>query len=100
MSPEEMASNESVKKFIVQKMSNRLLDSFEESVKSIEDADLISMFKKWEKLTSKEDELDSSIAMKRIIKKNVLITEVVEQHLEEILENGDVDEEEESQCYA
>src|ERR1700727_856986 len=41
--PKETARNESIKKFLVQKVRNKLLDSFEEQLKWIEDADLVAM---------------------------------------------------------
>jgi hypothetical protein len=85
--PEETAKNESIKKFLVQKVRNKLLDSFEEQLKWIEDTDLVAMMKKWKKVTAKDDELDGSTAMKRIIKENVNITEAVEQHLEDMMED-------------
>jgi hypothetical protein len=85
--PEETATNESIKKFLVQKVRNKLLDSFEEQLKWIEDADLVAMLKKWKKVTAKDDELDGPTAMKRIIKENVSITEAVEQHLEDMMED-------------
>ena len=92
--PEETAKNESIKKFLVQKVRNKLLDSFEEQLKWIEDADLVAMMKKWKKVTAKDDELDGSTAMKRIIKENVNITEAVEQHLEDMMEDvEDADDE-------
>ena len=87
-----MAKNESIKKFLVQKVRNRLLDSFEDQLKWIEDADLVAMVKKWKKVTAKDDDLDASTAMKRIIKENVVIAEAVEQHLEEMVEDADDEE--------
>src|SRR5258708_25665533 len=75
--PEEMAKNESIKKFLVQKVRSKLLDSFEDQLKWIEDADLVAMMKKWKKVTAKDDDLDASTAMKRIIKENVTVTEAV-----------------------
>lgn len=94
--PEEMATNEAIKKFLVQKVRNRLLDSFEDQLKWIEDADLIVMMKKWKKVTAKDDDVDASTAMKRIIKENVAITEAVEQHLEEMVEDADDEDEKDS----
>ena len=85
--PEETSKNESIKKFLVQKVRNKLLDSFEEQLKWIEDTDLVAMMKKWKKVTAKDDELDGSTAMKRIIKENANITEAVEQHLEDMMED-------------
>jgi hypothetical protein len=83
--PEEQATNDSIKRFLVQKVRNRLLDSFEDQMKWLEDADLVSMLKKWKKVTSKDDELDPSTAMKRIIKENNVIVETVEQQLDDMM---------------
>jgi hypothetical protein len=95
--PDEMAKNESIKKFLVQKVRNKLLNSFEEQLQWIEDADLVAMMKKWKKVAAKDDDLDASTAMKRIIKENVTVTEAVEQHLEDMMEDvedtEDADEE-------
>jgi len=94
--PEETAKNESIKKFLVQKVRNKLLESFEDQLQWIDDADLVSMVRKWKKLTATNDELDASTAMKRIIKENVSITEVVEQQLDEMLEDAEETEDEDS----
>jgi hypothetical protein len=91
--PEELAVNESIKKFLIQKVRKRLLESFEDQLKWIEDADLVVMLKKWKKLTVKDEDLDPSTAMKRIIKENDVIVEAVEQHLEDMVQE-DEDEEE------
>ena len=85
--PDEMARNEAIKKFLVQKVRNKLLDSFEDQLKWVEDADLISMMKKWKRTTAKDEDLDPFIAMKRIIKENATITELVEQQLEDMMED-------------
>jgi hypothetical protein len=87
--PEEQAVNESIKKFIVQKVRNRLLDSFEDQLKWINDADLVDMLKKWKKVTAKDEDLDPSTAMKRIIKENGVIVEAVEQHLEDMVQEDE-----------
>jgi hypothetical protein len=92
--PEELAKNEAIKKFLIQKVRNKLLDSFEDQLKWIDDADLVAMVRKWKKLTAKDD-IDDSTAMKRIIKENAVIVEVVEQQLEEMLEDEEEPEENE-----
>jgi hypothetical protein len=92
--PEELAMNDAIKRFLVQKVRNKLLDSFESQRKWIDDADLVAMVKKWKKLTAKE-EIDASTAMKRIIKENAIITEAVDQHLEDMFEDAEEDDEEE-----
>ena len=55
---EETDKNKAIKKFLVQKVHNKLLDSFEEQLKWIDDADLVSMMKKWKKMTAKDEDLD------------------------------------------
>ncbi len=90
--PEELAKNESIKKFLVQKVRNKLLDSFEDQLQWLGDADLVAMVRKWKKLTDKDD-IDDSAAMKRIIKENAVIVEAVEQQLEEMLEDAEEVEE-------
>ena len=87
--PEELGKNEAIKKFVVQKVRNKLLDSFKGQLKWIEDADLVAMIKKWRKLTAQDDDMDASTAMKRIIKENVVIVEAVEQQLEEMLDDAE-----------
>ena len=89
--PEELSKNASIRKFLVQKVRDKLLASFESQLKWIEDADLVAMMKKWKRVTSNDEEVDASTAMKRIIKDNV-INEVVEQHLEELIESEDDEE--------
>jgi hypothetical protein len=92
--PEALTKNESIKKFLVQKVRNKLLDSFEDQLQWLDDADLVAMVRKWKKLTAK-DGIEDSAAMKRIIKENPVIVEVVEQQLEEMLEDADEAEEDE-----
>jgi len=89
--PEELSKNDSIRKFLLQKVRDKLLESFESQLKWIEDADLVAMMKKWKRVTS-NDELEASTAMKRIIKDNALINEAVEQHLEEMMESEDDEE--------
>src|SRR5271156_4500473 len=47
--PDETARNESIRKFVVQKVSSRLLESFESQLKWLDDANLTSMVKKWKR---------------------------------------------------
>jgi hypothetical protein len=93
--PDEMAKNESIKKFMVQKVRTKLLESFEDQLHWVQDTDLIAMMKRWKKVTAKDEDLDPSTAMKRIIKENATIVETVEQQLEEMLEEDDEDDDEE-----
>src|SRR5271155_3623618 len=90
--PEELSKNRSIKKFLLQMVHNKLLDSFESQLKWVEDADLVAMVKKWKRVTSSDEEVDATTAMKRIIKDSDVISEVVEQHLEELLESADEEE--------
>ncbi len=53
------------------------------------------MMKRWKKVTAKDEDLDPSTAMKRIIKENATIVEAVEQHLEELVEEDDEEDVEE-----
>ena len=76
--PEETTQNESIKKFIVQKARKRLLDSLVEHFNWVDDTDLASMMKKFKKAADKDEEIESSAAMKRIIKETSTIAEVVE----------------------
>ena len=87
--PEELSKNRSIKKFLVQMVRNKLLDSFESQLKWVEDADLVAMVKKWKRVTSSDEEVDATTAMKRIIKDSDVISEVVEQHLEELSESAE-----------
>ena len=50
------------------------------------------MMKKWKRVTTNDDELEASTAMKRIIKDNALINEAVEQDLEDMMESEDDEE--------
>ena len=93
--PDEMAKNESIKKFLVQKVRTKLLQSFEDQLHWVEDTDLVAMMKRWKKVTAKDEDLDPSTAMKRIIKENATIVEAVEQHLEEMVEEDDEEDVEE-----
>jgi hypothetical protein len=95
--PEEMVKSEAIKKFAIRDTRKRLLDSYEEHRKWLEDEDLVTMDKKCKKMIAK-DELDPSTAMKRIIKENFIIAETVEQHLEDMVtEMSEESEESESE---
>jgi len=89
--PDEMAKNESIKQFLLQKVNTKLLHSFEGQLHWMEDTDLVAMMKLWKKVTAKDEDLDPSTAMKRIIKENASILEAVEQHLEELEESDEED---------
>ena len=81
---EEMVISEAIKKFAIHDARERLLDSYEEHRKWIDDEDLAAIDKKCKKMIAK-DELDPSTDMKRIIKENFIIAEIVEQHLEDMV---------------
>ena len=90
--PEELSKNASIRKFLVQKVRDKLLASFESQLKWIDDVDLVGMIKKWKRVTSTDADVDASTAMKRIIKDNDVINEAVVQHLEELMESEDDEE--------
>src|SRR5271156_3526647 len=92
--PQELCENQAAKKFIVQKVRKRLLDSFESHQQWVEDEELVAMVKKCKSTMSKSDELDAVTAMKRIIKNEQIIGELVEAAIEEAVD-GDDDEEKE-----
>src|SRR5271167_4995989 len=54
--PDELNHNESTKKFLVQKVRKRLLDSFQSQQQWTVDADLIAMVKKCKREMSKNDD--------------------------------------------
>ena len=90
--PEELSKNASIRQFLVQKVRDKLQESFENQLKWTELADLMPIMKKWTLVTSNDDELEASTAMKRIIKDNALINEAVEQDLEDMMESEDDEE--------
>src|SRR5271156_1064591 len=94
--PQELCENQAAKKFIVQKVRKRLLDSFESHQQWVEDEELVAMVKKCKRTMSKNDELDAVTAMKRIIKNQEIIGELVEAAIEEA-GDGDDDEEDDDE---
>ena len=92
--PEELSKNDSIRKFLVQKVRDKLLESFESQIQWVEDDDLAAMMKKWRRVTAIDEDVDVSVAMKRIIKDNIVINEVVEKHLEELMETQEAEDEE------
>src|SRR5271156_5985681 len=90
--PDELNHNESTKKFLVQKVRKRLLDSFESQQQWTVDADLIAMVKKCKREMSKNDDLNALTAMKRTIKNEEIIGELVEAAIEEQVEADDDDD--------
>jgi hypothetical protein len=87
--PEELTQNESTKKFLIQQVRKRLLDSYESHLQWAVDDNLLSMMKKCKRQMSVNDELDALTAMKRIINKEDVIEEIVEAAIEEQIENAD-----------
>ena len=47
--PPELCENQAAKKFIVQKVRKKLLDSFESHQQWVEDEELVAMVKKWKR---------------------------------------------------
>ena len=92
--PEEFNQNESTKKFLVEKVRKRLLESFESQLQWTEDPELVSMVKKCKRELAKDDDLNVLTAMKRIIQNEPKIVELVESAIEEQADN---DEEENDQ---
>ena len=91
--PQELCENQAAKKFIVQKVRKRLLDSFESHQQWVEDEELVAMVKKCKSTMSKNDELDAVTAMIRIIKNEQIIGELVEAAIEEAVDGNDDEEE-------
>ena len=88
---QEMSENAATKKFLVQKVRDRLLESYECQQKWSDEEQLVTMLKKCKKELSKDDELDSLTVMKRIIKQEPSIGELVEAAIEEQMEVVDDD---------
>ena len=84
--PKELAENESIKKFLVRKVRNKLLESFEEHRMWAQDVELMAMVKKWKRMMAMDDQLDSITAMERILRQTAVIAEVVEQQVDEFME--------------
>jgi hypothetical protein len=93
--PQEMSENAATKKFLVQKVRDRLLESYESQLRWSDEEQLVAMVKKCKKELSKDDDLDSLTVMKRIIKQEQSIGETVEAAIEEQLETDDDDENDE-----
>jgi hypothetical protein len=87
--PQEMSENAATKKFLVQKVRDRLLESYESQLRWSDEEQLVAMVKKCKKELSKDDDLDSLTVMKRIIKQEQSIGETVEAAIEEQLETDD-----------
>ena len=92
--PQELSENRSSKKFIVQKVRERLLESFESQQKWTNDEELVAMVKKCKWNLAKNEELDALTIMKRIIKKQSIIGELVEAAIEEQMEVDEDDDDE------
>jgi GTP-sensing pleiotropic transcriptional regulator CodY len=90
--PDEFNQNEITKKFMVEKVRKRLLESYESQLQWSEDPELLSMVKKCKKELAKDDNLSALTAMKRIIKNEVKIGELVEAAIEEQVEDDDDDD--------
>jgi hypothetical protein len=91
--PKELTKNESIKKFLVKKVCDKLLKSFESHRVWAEDVELLAIVKRWKRLMAEDDQLDSIAAMGRILKETSVITEVVEEQVDEVMETDDVETE-------
>ena len=80
--PEQFSRNETTKKFMVQKVRKKLLESYESQLQWTEDLELVSMLKKCKKEIAKDDDLDALTAMKRIITNEDKIVELIEEAIE------------------
>ena len=92
--PQELSENRSTKKFIVQKVRERLLESFESQQKWTNDEELVAMVKKCKRDLAKNEELEPLSIMKRIIKQQSIIGELVEAAIEEQMEVDEDDDDE------
>ena len=90
--PAEFNQNEITKKFIVEKVRKRLLESYESQLQWSEDPELLSMVKQCKKELAKDDNLSALTAMRRIIKNEAKIGELVEEAIEEQVNNDDDDD--------
>src|ERR1700721_1238809 len=76
--PDEFNQNEITKKFMVEKVRKRLLESYESQLQWSEDPELLSMVKQCKKELAKDDNLSALTAMKRILRNEAKIGELVE----------------------
>src|ERR1700721_1192916 len=90
--PDEFNKNEITKKFMVEKVHKRILESYESQLQWSEDPELLSMVKQCKKELAKDDNLSALTAMKRIIRNEAKIGELVEAVIEEQLEDDDDDD--------
>ena len=90
--PAEFNQNEITKKFMVEKVRKRLLESYESQLQWSEDPELLSMVKQCKKELVKDDNLSALTAMRRIIKNEAKIGELVEEAIEEQVNNDDDDD--------
>jgi GTP-sensing pleiotropic transcriptional regulator CodY len=95
--PAEFNQNEITKKFMVEKVRKRLLESYESQLQWSEDPELLSMVKQCKKELAKDDNLSALTAMKRIIKNEAKIGELVEAAIEEQVEDDDDDDDDDGE---
>jgi GTP-sensing pleiotropic transcriptional regulator CodY len=95
--PAEFNQNEITKKFMVEKVRKRLLESYESQLQWSEDPELLSMVKQCKKELAKDDNLSALTAMKRIIKNEAKIGELVEAAIEEQVEDDDDDDDDDEE---
>jgi hypothetical protein len=93
--PQEMSENAATKKFLVQKVRDKLLESYECQLRWTDEEQLAAMLKKCKRELSKDDELDALTVMKRIIKQEPSIKEIVEAAIEEQMDVDDEDNDDE-----
>ena len=95
--PDEFNQNEIIKKFMVEKVRKRLLESYGSQLQWSEDPELLSMVKQCKKELAKDDDLSALTAMKRIIKNEAKIRELVDAAIEEKVEDDDDDDDDDGE---
>ena len=78
---------------MVEKVRKRLLKSYESQLQWSRNPEVLSMVKQCKKELAKDDDLSALTAMKRIIKNEAKIGELVEAAIEEQVEDDDGEEE-------
>ena len=94
-SPEEVAKNESVKKFIALKVRERIMKSFGCRQQWEDDEQLKKLYNDSKRAMKKDENLEAEEAMKQVIRKSNIIDDVIERILEDqgVDEDNDDDEE-------
>lgn len=96
--PEEIVSNDSIKKFVKLKTATKIMTSFACMLTWEREKQLIKLYKECKRMMKHDKEMEAEDAMKHTIKKNNSLVDIIEKAIEDAIgEDEDMDVEEDTE---